>query len=549
MASWDPFECVDYYIIRVKRIDKSLLDLEKKADTENYKKSEYLGEGSGETTTSFELATDDEDYDMEESSGKIKSDKEEESFMNPILTQNTASTELISTGAEDRETYYSDVELIENASGEVSSGMGSTTMTYYGSDNEDYEGSFDGSARKLSTPFIDYDDEDYQESGSGNSYIQVTTPTTFIIDDEDYAEKVEGSMDYPLIRSRNDSDEEIILAVEDLEYYEDDYSGDNLQDIYTNTGWRRRRRSIFGDYMADSSEDNIQLILASGEEDYYDFDQDDKAHTFQSIEALLGLDGNDDVAEDDLPHKSIKVETSSGEIEGLDPCSSYKLDVQAFYPENIVINSKEEQFHTLCQNDCDISKLDFNAYLEEGTKINLEMENEPDCVLEYAFKICHNHNCEANKISKSTNSRLTLSGIFKSCLDYELYLLPLTVKTKEKVLDDETNWNASIKKSLFFNSSFDPPSKPENSIVEQSSSEIILNWDKPNDCVESYSITIYEIRHLPNLLPKYVDKETEPIFHHIKLSSDESSLSVTNLSGCTLYKAEIQSIYSTDNQG
>ena len=120
----------------------------------------------------------------------------------------------------------------------------------------------------MSTPFIDYDDEDYQESGSGNSYIQVTTPTTFIIDDENYAERIEGSMDYPLIRSRNYSDEEIIVAVEDLEYYEEDYSGDNVQDIYTNTGWRRRRRSILDDYMADSSEDNIQLILASGEEDY-----------------------------------------------------------------------------------------------------------------------------------------------------------------------------------------------------------------------------------------------------------------------------------------
>ena len=526
-ASWSPAECADHYFLRVKKAGASI---NKKHNNPNFQ----VVESSGEATASF--MTDDEDYDYvgnrEEVSSTPTTYDEDVIYSGTSAFNSKVKKPLGSPIADVESIDYYDVD--ERGSGIPPLLISSTTTPFYSDDEDLIDGSAFNSPIKATTLSLIVEELEYYEDFSGNDYHdeenfqkgsafhENTTPTSFFSDDDDLVEDDYGSaMKFP----KEASDVNLIV---DNPHFQDFPSGDNENYI------QRRSRKLFlnkEDYGSGQFTD--EYYSAS-----YDDDDDD------DIEKLLALDeenNNDDT--ESWSMKTVKVGTNSGEITGLDRCSTYSLEVQAVYKHNVVVNSEDKLFNTLCQNSCDSSNLDYKTLLnEDSNSLTIEIENEPDCLKEYAFKFCLNNNCDEKHFYRSTNSKFTVWGTFNSCLDYEFFLMPKSeIKNAEEI-----NWDKSRYKLMNFASSYAPPLSGKSQV---SMEYVSLTWDKPNNCVDGYSVSVYEIRHLPNLLPKYVDKNTEPIIHHIKLSSDESSLIVTNISSCMLHRAEIRSIYKSQKTG
>ena len=348
---------------------------------------------------------------------------------------------------------------------------------------------------------------DYYDVENKDETVKLTTPTSLLSDDDDYQDTESG------------------VEVDDLEYY--------------NESIDRKKRS------ASDEDSGIKALLALDDFSYENgLNDDEYIDEMDDIESILSLD-KENYQNNEENFISI-VDTTSGEIKGLDPCSSYTLDVQAVYDYNVKIDSEKKEFNTLCQASCDTSNLDFRPSFDEGSnEMTIKIEKEPDCVQEYAFKYCIQQTCKSEYNLKSTNSELVISGAVQPCLEYDFFLMPISDKT-ELNRDEENEWDNAIHKIINFKSSHETPISTDYSVGGLSHQNVNISWMKPNECVDGYRISVYEIRHLPNLLLQYVDEKNEPLTSSIKLSSKETSLMLSNLSSCRLHRIEIESIYTSD---
>ena len=78
------------------------------------------------------------------------------------------------------------------------------------------------------------------------------------------------------------------------------------------------------------------------------------------------------------------------------------------------------------------------------------------------------------------------------------------------IWDEENEWDNAIHKIINFKSSHETPISTDYSVGGLSHQNVNISWMKPNECVDGYRISVYEIRHLPNLLLQYVDEKNEP---------------------------------------
>ena len=373
----------------------------------------------------------------------------------------------------------------------------------------------------VTSPSYDYYDGDYDETP------KVTTPTSFLADDEDYADEASGSEES---HKEHIIGGETSIDVDNLEYYEDD----RWEDI---TGWKRKKRSAF--YEDDSS---IEALLSLDDVSY------ETEEYINDIERILSLDTERENAKNKNNDLFAKVDTNSGEIKGLDPCSSYTLDVRAVYQHDVLIDSEEKEFHTLCKEACDTSGLDFKAFMDKSTKmVTIKLENEPDCITEYALKYCINQNqtCDSRHNLESTDSELIIHDAFEPCLEYGVFLLPVSDE-KKLMTDEEGHWDNATYKLTKFESSNDPPFSTDSSVRSLTHQAATISWLKPNECVDGYRISLHEIQHLPNLRPTFVDGKNELLTFRMNLSNSDLSLELTNLTSCRLHRADIESFYSSD---
>ena len=487
LASWAPAECADHYIIRVK---KSVGSSPPSDDHEHVRHEEhlYMNEGSGMVTPIMQSFSDDEDYHQEESgSGELHPVTE---AVHDDHNRGAMAEEHQDTGFQ----YgYGNNLIIEREQ----------------SEDEDYF---------VTSPSYDYYDGAYDETS------KVTTPTSFLADDEDYANEASGSEES---HKEQIIGEKTTFDIDNLEYYEDTEEDGGW--------WKRRKRSAYED---DSS---IEALLAlddiSNESDEY----------LSDIERILSLDHERENAKSNNNDFVAKVETNSGEIKGLDPCSSYTLDVRAVYQHDVLIDSEEKEFHTLCQEACDASGLDFEASMDESTKmVTIKLENEPDCIKEYALKYCINQNqtCDSRHNLKSTNSELIILDAFKPCLDYDVSLLPVSDEN-ELMTHEESQWDNATNKLIKFESSNEPPVSTDSSVRSLTHQAATISWLRPNECVDGYRISLYEIQHLPKLNPTFAAGKNELLTLRMNLSNSDLSLELTNLTSCRLHRADIESFYSS----
>ena len=493
LASWAPAECADHYIIRVK---KSVGRVPSPDDHDHVRHEEPLHrhEGSGMVTPIMQGFSDDEDYHQGESgSGEPLSVTES---VHDHLNRERIKEEEQNTGFQ----YgYGNNLIIEREQ----------------SEDEDYF---------VTSPSYDYYDGDYD----GTS--KVTTPTSFLADDEDYADDDYADEASGSEESHKDHviGSETSFDIDNLEYYEDDEEDDGW--------WKRKKRSAYED---DSS---IEALLAL-EDISYESDE-----YMSDIERILNLDHETEKSKSNNEDFVAKVDTNSGEIKGLDPCSSYTLDVRAVYQHDVLIDSEEKEFHTLCKEACDASSLDFEASMEDNTKmVTIKLENEPDCITGYALKYCINQNqtCDSRHNLESKDSELIIHDAFKPCLEYGVFLLPVSDEN-ELMTNEEGHWDNATYKITKFESSNDPPVSTDSSVRSLTHQAATISWVKPNECVDGYRISLHEIHHLPNLRTTFADGKNELLTLGTNLSNSDLSLELTNLTSCRLHRADIESFYPSD---
>ena len=467
-----------------------------------------IKEGSGHVTALMQSTTDDEDYKIEESgSGKFPVTESVEKI-NP--SKNTLQSEEGSghvTAFKQSFTDDEDYEKEESGSGEFPVTESVEANTYENNRSKVKDTGFNygygNNLTLITASSDDYFDEQYEYVDTH----QQTTP--MLILSYDNAEVGSGS---------KENHKENIRASET--HHEPDYEDDD-------EGWRKRKkRSAYND---DSS---IEVL-----------DEYENNEYMNDIRRILSLDYERENVNSDDNYLFAVVDTNSGEIKGLDPCSSYTLDVQAVYNHNIRINSEEKEFDTLCKVTCDTHDLDFKASIKNNTKkVVIKIESDPDCMTEYALKYCNKQNCQSEHNLKSTNSELIINDTFYPCLEYEFYLMPSF--NKGKLTTEGSEWDNARYRLIKFESSHEPPI---SGAVETLSHESVnISWLKPNECVDGYTISLYEKRHLPYLLPIYADKNNERLIKSMNLSSSNFSLELSNLASCRLYRADIKSLYSPE---
>ena len=470
-------------------------------DQDNVKQKETLQnkEGSGQVTALMQSFTDDEDYEKEESgSGEFPVTESVDENIDE-----TNQTKVKDTGFN---FGYGNNLIIERGQVDISA------------EEEDF---FETSPKTLMTSSsYDYYDEEYVNTN------KQTTPTSFSSDDEDYHYNEVGSGLQEIPKEHVSASETPNINVEDLEYYhEPDYEDEEEDEGW----WKRKKRSASDD---DSS---IEALLSLDE---YENDE-----YMNDIKRILSLDYERDNVESDNNYLFAVVDTNSGAIKGLDPCSNYTLDIQAVYDHNILIDSEEKDFQTLCQVTCDTKNLDFKAFIDKDTeKVVIKIENVPDCITEYALKYCHNQNCDAEYNLESTNSELIINDTFNPCLEYGFFLMPLS--DRRESTNEENEWDNAIYRLINFESFHESPMS--GAVGALSHQTVNISWLKANDCVDGYRISLYEIRHLPTLQPIYFDSKNEPLIKSMNLSSSDFSLEFSNLASCRLYRADIRSLYSSE---
>ena len=498
-ASWASIDCAEKYIIRVRRPAKKKPPAHIHDDIKE-KETLQSKEGSSQETAFMEsFIDDDEDYEEEES-GSGDFPIKESVHGNIYENNNNIKDTGFNYG-------YGNNLIIERENQQDSA------------EEEDYFETVP-TTTLISTALYDYYDENYVETSKH------TTPTSFNSDDEDYASVETGSgageIHHELIRAHEAPD----IDIGDLEYY---HEPDYVDDEDTNEWWRRKKRSSYDD---DSS---IEALLSL---DDFSYENDEYMN---DIERILSLDNEGNNIDNHNNTFFEIVHTNSGAINGLDSCTSYVIDVQAVYKYNVIIDSEEKEFHTLCQSPCETNGLDFKASIDkDAKKVVIEIENEPDCVVEYALKYCNNQNCGYEYNLVSTNSMLMLKSVFNPCLEYTLFLMPLFVR-KEKLIE-EINWDNAIFKLINSESSPEPPMPAHNSVGRFSHQNVNISWLQPNKCVDGYRISVFEIRHLPTV----GDGKKEFLTFSKNLSSSISSLELSNLKSCRLYRAEIKSLYLSE---
>ena len=186
--------------------------------------------------------------------------------------------------------------------------------------------------------------------------------------------------------------------------------------------------------------------------------------------------------------------------------------------------------------------------MDKSTKmVTIKLENEPDCITEYALKYCINQNqtCDSRHNLESTDSELIIHDAFEPCLEYGVFLLPVSDE-KKLMTDEEGHWDNATYKLTKFESSNDPPFSTDSSVRSLTHQAATISWLKPNECVDGYRISLHEIQHLPNLRPTFVDGKNELLTFRMNLSNSDLSLELTNLTSCRLHRADIESFYSSD---
>lgn len=503
-AYWAPVDCANQYIIRVK-----------KYVTKNppVKQQIQIKEGSGHVTALMQGTTDDEDYKIEESgSGKFPVTESVEKINPSKYTLQFEDGSGHVTAFKQRFTDDEDYEKEESGSGEfpVTESVEANIYENIHSKvkNTGFKYGYGNNLTLITASSYDYFDEQYEYVDTH----QQTTPMLILSDDN--AEVRSGS---------KENHKENIRASET--HHEPDYGYEDFEE--EDEGWRKRKkRSAYND---DSS---IEVL-----------DEYESNEYMNDIRRILSLDYERENVNSDDNYLFAVVDTNSGEIEGLDPCSSYTLDVQAVYNHNIRINSEEKEFDTLCKVTCDTHDLDFMASIKNNTKkVVIKIESDPDCTTEYALKYCNKQNCQSEHNLKSTNSELIINDTFYPCLEYEFYLMPNF--KKGKLTTEGSEWDNARYRLIKFESSHD---RPISGVVEMLSHESVnISWLKPNECVDGYRISLYEKRHLPYLQPIYADKNNERLIKSMNLSSSNFSLELSNLASCRLYRAEIKSLYSPE---
>ena len=154
----------------------------------------------------------------------------------------------------------------------------------------------------------------------------------------------------------------------------------------------------------DPFEENLFLEDAMRKKRAFHLNDDDD---FIRIRELLGLDDfkqpSKERTEED---RIIRSETNYIEIDGLEVCTNYTLDIQVIYPYGIIVDSEVVNFKTLCKEDCDVSMVDFHAG-KEGGWLMIDVENNSDCEDNYLVQICPAAGCETPTMQTIKDGELT----------------------------------------------------------------------------------------------------------------------------------------------
>ena len=144
---------------------------------------------------------------------------------------------------------------------------------------------------------------------------------------------------------------------------EDEYSEDSQDDIYDIL-------ALSDDEYSGDSEEYPVTDVTEGSSDFTEGieDIDDATSAMaENVNQLLGID--DEFKESDNARMNVSrskiVKSNSGEISGLQSCTSYELEVTAVYSNNATVQSPEKKFKTLCEteNSCDQDEWKMNVEL------------------------------------------------------------------------------------------------------------------------------------------------------------------------------------------
>eukprot|EP00092_Neocalanus_flemingeri_P029036 GFUD01031522.1.p1 GENE.GFUD01031522.1~~GFUD01031522.1.p1 ORF type:complete len:2660 (+),score=730.01 GFUD01031522.1:322-8301(+) len=178
--------------------------------------------------------------------------------------------------------------------------------------------------------------------------------------------------------AEDDDDIYALLALSDDESKDNDdydYGNDDSDDIYDILALGNER----------DSEASKKVEEEGSGSDYYDIDIDLATTAMaENVNKILGLD-------DDLPEKSDNslktkiVDSNSGEIDGLESCTKYALEVIAVYKNNATVPSEQKQFNTKCTSGTPCDPDDWQDTLE------ISQESEDDSLqIIFTWKGCPN---------------------------------------------------------------------------------------------------------------------------------------------------------------
>ena len=176
------------------------------------------------------------------------------------------------------------------------------------------------------------------------------------------------------------------MSVEDLDYYGDDFSGDSAEYQMESNNSRGKR----------------------------------SPNDYEDIYSLLTTDVEESERGSGSGFRSERVNTSRGELTGLEPCTEYGLTVVTVFPHKINVTSREEIFRTLCSQDCPTNTTDLVVSEATNTTTGqpavwLEILTPPDCLSGSSFvlTICTEDEaqCESSQEYKDRQEKIELTNL------------------------------------------------------------------------------------------------------------------------------------------
>ena len=278
----------------------------------------------------------------------------------------------------------------------------------------------------------------------------------------------------------------------------------------------RRRRSPLNNYDYEDTDydDDIYALLALDEYDedngleYYDDILPDDAEgsgpeynhvdidtatadMAENVNKLLGLENDEQQdKQEEIFSKSKKVNSSSCEITGLDPCTVYLLAVTAVYTNNATITSDQKVFRTDCTAEppCDQDNLQLDQQIQDSS-VQIEFSWQ-GCQEKYLLQLtCQEDHCEDYSQEGAQQDeqqvKVSFSGL-SFCTPYTLELVRKGARIQREVMSIQN----PKKKNNLTDFRIEMKSLKEGEDPSSTEGSVTASWVHDQVCVASYSITI-----------------------------------------------------------